>query len=85
MPNNRHDDLLDDVIQENPAEISLNVDVIDAQQLNTKNSHGLANPFVAMYIESVPERQCTTSVKTNTLNPLWEEPFSLYECRFKLL
>lgn len=77
MTNTRHDDLLHEVIEENPAEMFLNIDVIDAQQLDTKNSNGLANPFVTMHIESSAVHQCTTTVKSNTLNPLWEEQFSL--------
>lgn len=82
VTNARHSDLLYDVIQENSAEICLNVDVIDAQQLDTKYANGLANPFVTMHIESLAAHPCTTSVKSNTLNPLWEEHFSLYAYRF---
>lgn len=32
-----------------------------------------------MHIESLALHQCTTSIKSNTLNPLWEEEFSLYD------
>lgn len=71
--------MLQDVNQQSPTEIHLNVDVIEAQQLDTKHSNGLANPFVTMHIESLAMHQCTTTAKSNTLNPMWEEQFSLYD------
>lgn len=72
------------MIQLNPVETCLNIGVFGAQQLDTKNVNGFANPFVTMHIESLALNQCTTTVKSNTLNPLWEEQFSLYDFHLHL-
>lgn len=57
----------------------LNVEVIEAKDLNSKDPNGMADPFVTMFINSAPSHRYNTSVKPSTLCPMWEEHFSLYE------
>lgn len=77
MTNARHDDLLVAASQKKPPEMRLNVEVIEAQNLEPKDPNGLSDPFVTMYIGSAPAHRYNTSVKSTTLNPTWEEHFSL--------
>lgn len=58
-------------------ELRLNIEVIEAKDLNSKDPNGLADPFVTLYIASAPNTRYTSSVKSATLNPKYEEHFSL--------
>ncbi|KAM8703190.1 hypothetical protein ACLKA7_007899 [Drosophila subpalustris] len=42
-----------------------------------EDPNGLSDPFVTLYLESNNSHRYNTSVKTETLNPIWEEHFSL--------
>lgn len=77
MVNDRHDELLRQAEQKEPPEIRLNVEVIEAKELEAKDANGLSDPFVTMFIASSPTHRYNTSVKSSTLNPSWEEHFSL--------
>ncbi|XP_074096629.1 C2 and C2B_Munc13-like domain-containing protein staccato isoform X2 [Cotesia typhae] len=55
----------------------LNVEVIEAKELISKDSNGKSDPFCALYLESAPTRRYNTAVKTMTLAPVWEEHFEL--------
>lgn len=55
----------------------LNVEIVEAKELQPKDPNGLADPFVTLYIGSNPTHRYNTSVKSETLNPMWEEHFSL--------
>lgn len=59
--------------------IELKCTVIKAKDFKAMNSDGLADPFVTMYIVSKNEmgNKVETSVKPDTLKPIWEEDFSL--------
>lgn len=61
----------------------LNVEVVEAKELEPKDPNGSSDPFVTMYIGSAPSHRYNTSVKASTLNPSWEEHFSL--CVFILI
>lgn len=78
MVNERHDELLREAEQKEPPEIRLNVEVIEAKELQPKDPNGMSDPFVTMYIASAPTHRYNTSVKSGTLNPMWEEHFSLW-------
>lgn len=58
-------------------ELCLNVEVVEAKELEPKDPNGLSDPFVMMYIGTAPSHKYHTSVKSCTLNPSWEEHFSL--------
>lgn len=77
MVNDRHDELLSEAQQKEPPEIRLNVEVIEGKELQPKDPNGMSDPFVTMYIASSPTHRYNTSVKSGTLNPMWEEHFSL--------
>ncbi|KAK9880351.1 hypothetical protein WA026_010235 [Henosepilachna vigintioctopunctata] len=57
--------------------ILLNVEVIEAKDLAPKDSNGLSDPFVTLYLTSDSSHRYNTSVKEGTLTPLWEEHFAL--------
>ncbi|XP_031620349.1 protein unc-13 homolog 4B isoform X3 [Contarinia nasturtii] len=77
ITNARHDELLSAAAMKKPPEMRLNVEVVEAKELESKDPNGLSDPFVTMYIGSAPSHRYNTSVKSCTLNPSWEEHFSL--------
>ncbi|XP_055586093.1 protein unc-13 homolog 4B isoform X2 [Uranotaenia lowii] len=77
ISNEKHEEILHAARSKEPPEICLNVEVIEAKELEPKDSNGLSDPFVTMYIVSNPTHRYNTSVKAATLNPIWEEHFSL--------
>lgn len=72
-----HDELLEKARIKEAPEMRLNIEVIEAKDLNSKDPNGLADPFVTLYIASAPNTRYTSSVKSETLNPKYEEHFSL--------
>ncbi|XP_055617966.1 protein unc-13 homolog 4B isoform X2 [Toxorhynchites rutilus septentrionalis] len=77
ISNETHEQILEAARSKEPPEICLNVEVIEAKELEPKDSNGLSDPFVTMFIASNPTHRYNTSVKSATLDPLWEEHFSL--------
>lgn len=77
MSNERHNELLLEVEQREPPAFLLNVEVIEAKDLVPKDSNGLSDPFVTLYMASNTSRRYNTSVKMETLSPVWEEHFAL--------
>ncbi|XP_058814021.1 protein unc-13 homolog 4B isoform X2 [Topomyia yanbarensis] len=77
ISNEKHNEVFHIARGKEPPEICLNVEVIEAKELEPKDSNGLSDPFVTMYIASNPTHRYNTSVKSATLDPVWEEHFSL--------
>ncbi|XP_058467926.1 protein unc-13 homolog 4B isoform X4 [Malaya genurostris] len=77
ISNEKHDEVFQIAHSKEPPEICLNVEVIEAKELEPKDSNGLSDPFVTMFIASNPTHRYNTSVKSATLDPVWEEHFSL--------
>ncbi|XP_059619903.1 protein unc-13 homolog 4B isoform X1 [Phlebotomus argentipes] len=77
ISDSRHEELLEAAKTKEAPEIRLNVEVIEAKDLVPKDPNGLSDPFVTMYLAAVPTHRYNTSVKPETLNPHWEEHFSL--------
>ncbi|KAG4080156.1 hypothetical protein HA402_008227 [Bradysia odoriphaga] len=75
--NERHDEIMRSAESKEAPEIRLNVEVIEAKELQSKDPNGSSDPFVTLYIASSPTHRYNTSVKSSTLNPLYEEHFSL--------
>lgn len=73
----RHEEILAEVQLREPPELRLNIEVIEAKELQPKDPNGLADPFVTMYLASMPAHRYNSSVKPETLHPRWEEHFSL--------
>lgn len=59
-------------------DFKLKVEIVEAKELAAMDSNGLADPFVTLYMASAPNRRYTSSFKTKTLNPIYEEQFDLY-------
>lgn len=77
MNSERHEEMLKVSSSRKPPEMRLNVEVIAAKELPPKDANGLSDPFVTMYLETAPLRRYNTSVQSCTLNPTWEEHFSM--------
>ncbi|XP_028162943.1 protein unc-13 homolog 4B isoform X3 [Ostrinia furnacalis] len=77
ISNDKHTELLTQAEAKEPPELMLNVEVIEAKDLVPKDPNGLSDPFVTIYLMSNSSHRYNTSVKSGTLNPLWEEHFSL--------
>ncbi|XP_055524465.1 protein unc-13 homolog 4B isoform X3 [Wyeomyia smithii] len=77
ISNEKHMEIFEAARSKEPPEICLNVEIIEAKELEPKDSNGLSDPFVTMYIASNPTHRYNTSVKSATLDPVWEEHFSL--------
>ncbi|RZC32407.1 unc-13 -like, partial [Asbolus verrucosus] len=77
ISNSKHKELLEKAEKKEAPEILINVEVIEAKDLRPKDSNGLSDPFVTLYLASNTAHRYNTSVKTATLSPTWEEHFAL--------
>nr|XP_012141509.1 PREDICTED: protein unc-13 homolog D isoform X8 [Megachile rotundata] len=77
VDNETHERVLEETRNLEPPEMHLNVEVIEAKELVSKDANGKSDPFCALYLESAPTRRYNTAVKTATLSPVWEEHFEL--------
>uniref|UniRef100_A0A0A9YAH0 Protein unc-13 D n=1 Tax=Lygus hesperus TaxID=30085 RepID=A0A0A9YAH0_LYGHE len=77
MDDEKHSEALAEVREKEAPSILLNVEVIQAKELYPKDANGLSDPFVTLYLNRNSSHRYNTSVKTETLNPCWEEYFSL--------
>ncbi|XP_061378434.1 protein unc-13 homolog 4B isoform X2 [Danaus plexippus] len=77
ISNEKHMELLTQAEAKEPPELMLNVEVIEGKDLVPKDPSGLSDPFVTIYLMSNTSHRYNTSVKSGTLNPVWEEHFSL--------
>ncbi|XP_046996115.1 protein unc-13 homolog 4B isoform X1 [Schistocerca americana] len=77
LDNERHSNLLERAQSKEAPNILLNVEVIEAKDLAPKDANGLCDPFCTLYLNSANTARYNTSVKSETLSPVWEEHFSL--------
>lgn len=77
IANDKHTELLTKAEAKEPPELMLNVEIVEAKDLVPKDPNGLSDPFVTIYMMSNSSHRYNTSVKSGTLNPVWEEHFSL--------
>lgn len=77
ISNDKHNELMTKAEAKEPPELMLNVEVVEAKDLVPKDPNGLSDPFVTIYMMSNSSQRYTSSVKQSTLNPVWEEHFSL--------
>ncbi|XP_023169664.2 protein unc-13 homolog 4B isoform X2 [Drosophila hydei] len=77
IPNATHLEISEIAKKKEPPNLRLNVEVIKAENLLPMDSNGLSDPFVTLYLESNISHRYNSSVKSSTLNPIWEEHFSL--------
>ncbi|XP_074030466.1 C2 and C2B_Munc13-like domain-containing protein staccato isoform X3 [Leptinotarsa decemlineata] len=77
IPNDKHKHFMEIAEKKEAPDLMVNVEVIEAKDLKPKDSNGLSDPFVTLYMTSNAAHRYNTSMKTMTLNPVWEEHFSL--------
>ncbi|ALC45396.1 CG34349, partial [Drosophila busckii] len=77
ISNSTHGEVSEIAKKKEPPNLRLNIEVIKAENLLSKDPNGLSDPFVTLYLESNGSHRYNSSVKTATLNPIWEEHFSL--------
>lgn len=77
IPNSTHEEISEIAKKKEPPKLRLNVEILKAENLCSKDSNGLSDPFVTLYLESNNSHRYNSSVKPSTLNPIWEEHFSL--------
>ncbi|KAG5895641.1 hypothetical protein JTB14_008650 [Gonioctena quinquepunctata] len=77
IPNDKHHYFMELAEKKEAPELMVNVEVIEAKDLKPKDSNGLSDPFVTLYLASNAAHRYNTSMKTMTLNPVFEEHFSL--------
>ncbi|XP_065220608.1 protein unc-13 homolog 4B-like isoform X2 [Planococcus citri] len=69
--------LIDGMKNKQVPKMVLKVDVIEAKELTPKDANGLSDPYCTLWISSSQTNRFTTSVKKETLQPVWEENFKL--------
>jgi BAI1-associated protein 3 len=77
VPNNKHNQLMAEAEMKEAPEILINVEIIEAKDLKPKDSNGLSDPFVTLYLASNAAHRYNSSVQYATLAPTWEEHFAL--------
>lgn len=77
ISNEKHQFLFEQAEQKEPPEVLLNVEIVEGKDIVPKDPNGLSDPFVTLFLQSTPTHRYNTSVKSATLNPTWEEHFSL--------
>jgi len=73
----KHSHLLEMARAKEAPNILLNVEVVEAKDLRPKDANGLSDPFCTLFLTSSTAHRYNTSVKQETLCPVWEEHFSL--------
>lgn len=77
LDDEKHNELLETARAKEAPNILLNVEVIEAKDLRPKDANGLSDPFCTLFLTSSVAHRYNTSVKQETLSPVWEEHFSL--------
>ncbi|XP_014272983.1 protein unc-13 homolog 4B isoform X1 [Halyomorpha halys] len=77
IDDDKHDSAYKEAQDKEAPNIVLNVEVVQARELDPKDANGLSDPFCTLYLTSKSTHRYNTSVKPETLNPLWQEYFSL--------
>jgi len=55
----------------------LNIEIIEGKDIKPKDANGYSDPFCTLFLTSTQQHRYNTSVKSQTLRPVWEEHFSL--------
>ncbi|VVC40707.1 Hypothetical protein CINCED_3A013301 [Cinara cedri] len=72
-----HETIYQEVIEKEAPNIMLNIEVVEGKDIKPKDANGFSDPFCTLFLSSTPQHKYNTSVKTQTLRPVWEEYFSL--------
>ncbi|KAJ4435779.1 hypothetical protein ANN_18398 [Periplaneta americana] len=77
IENDKHILLLEKARRRKAPSVVLNINVFEAKNLKPSDPNGLSDPFCTVYLTSDSAQFHTTCIKTETLNPVWEEDFTL--------
>ncbi|XP_069677867.1 protein unc-13 homolog 4B-like [Periplaneta americana] len=77
IENDKHILLLEKARKRKAPSVVLNINVFEAKNLKPSDPNGLSDPFCTVYLTSDSAQFHTTCIKTETLNPVWEEDFTL--------
>lgn len=77
IDSDKHALLLEKIKERKAPCAFLNVEIIEAKNLTPTDPNGLSDPFCILYLTSAITERHTTSVKPETLHPVWEECFVL--------
>lgn len=72
-----HSAILAKARQRKAPKLTLNVNLIEARNLTPMDPNGLADPFVTLNFDKDDSRSFRSSSKTETLNPHFDELFSM--------
>lgn len=72
-----HNKALSNVKLRKPPKVALKVSVFEANDLPPRDSKGSLNPFVSLFLKSDPCHHLTTEIRMKTMNPQFDEHFSL--------
>ncbi|XP_026805055.1 protein unc-13 homolog 4B isoform X2 [Rhopalosiphum maidis] len=72
-----HDAIYKAVIEKEAPSIMLNIEIIEGKDIKPKDANGFSDPFCTLFLSSTQQHRYNTSVKSQTLRPVWEEHFSL--------
>ncbi|XP_050433740.1 protein unc-13 homolog 4B [Adelges cooleyi] len=72
-----HDAIYRTVKKKEAPNIMLNIEIVEGKDIKPKDANGFSDPFCTLFLSSLPQHKYNTSVKTQTLRPVWEEHFSL--------
>lgn len=75
IDNDKHARLLEAAKEKQAPPMVLNLEVVEAKGLKGKDVNGLSDPFCTLFVS--PRNKHNTSMKPETLNPVWREYFSL--------
>lgn len=73
----RHLELYNEVSVKPDPRVKLSLGIIEAKELVSKDISGSNNPYCTFYVSSSKDSPQSTSCKPQTLNPVWNETFTM--------
>ncbi|PSN30836.1 hypothetical protein C0J52_20266 [Blattella germanica] len=77
MEEDKHISLLEETKSRTAPTVSLHVKIIEGKDLKPTDPNGLSDPFCIFHLASDSSEHYNTTIKEETLNPVWEENFTL--------
>ncbi|KAJ9590096.1 hypothetical protein L9F63_016775 [Diploptera punctata] len=77
METQKHNMLLEKAKTRKAPHVLLKTEIIEGKDLKPKDPNGMSDPFCTLYLNSDSTTPFNTSVKPETLDPVWEESFTL--------
>ena len=73
----RHLEYFDKVTAQPKPSLKIHISILEAKELVIKDISGFNDPFCSFYLKSNPDKVWITDYKAKTLNPVWNEAFSI--------